>query len=122
VDRRACPLLRPVRAVQKGLIVALQLVVQDHSRHPAAVRFNPLSFGLIEAVQLRVVTHLSRFHQAGVELLGTVWVRRPMGFQRVLPGTRQRDHGRRLAVDLHRPHLHEALVGERPQVARPGVA
>jgi hypothetical protein len=77
----ACNLLRiPVRSsvavlppaialVQEPLVVALQLVVQDHAIDSAALLAEALLAAQVGAIDLRVVRQLARLSEAGVEAL-----------------------------------------------------
>ena len=77
----ACNLLRlPVRSsvavlppaialVQEPLVVALQLVVQDHAIHSAALLSKALLGMRVGAIDLRVVRQLARLSEARVERL-----------------------------------------------------
>src|SRR5262245_35122639 len=78
---RACnPLRLPIRPsvavlppaialVQEPLVVTLQLVVQDHAIHPAALLAEALLGARVGAIDLRVVRQLARLSEARVERL-----------------------------------------------------
>src|SRR5690349_7385350 len=92
-SRPACNLLRlPIRSsvavlppaialVQEPLVVALQLVVQDHAVHSAALFADALFGARVGAIDLRVVRQLARLSEARVEGLA----RLPPSFASLVP-------------------------------------
>ena len=77
-------------SVHIGVEIAFELVVEDHARYacPTVLKMPPL--GLEEAIELRVVRQLTRFHEAGVVLLRVairIWL--SVGLEHVLAGAGQ---------------------------------
>src|SRR3954465_5008053 len=61
------PIVCTRRSVQKRLILALQLVIEDDAGNASAFGFDACRFSLKEPKQLCVVRELARLHKAGVK-------------------------------------------------------
>jgi hypothetical protein len=104
--RPSCDLLRlPVRPaiailpaaiafVQESLVVALQLIVQDHAIYSPALLAQPLLGAEVSAVDLRVVRQLTRLSEARVERLAWLpgaFLLAPIRFEQVSAPIAQND-------------------------------
>src|SRR5204863_194639 len=80
-----------VPLLQESLIVALELVVQNHPLNPCAAVLEPFGFSQIRAKDLRVVLNLARLFQVGVERLAAVLFASAMRIEEV-PATLRQHH------------------------------
>jgi hypothetical protein len=88
-------LLAAIALVEESLVVALQLVVQDHAVHSAALLSKALLGARVGAIDLRVVRQLARLSETRVERLlwlqGAVISLMPICFEQVSTAVGEED-------------------------------
>jgi len=110
-------LLASIAFVEEALVVALELVVQDHALHPSALVAQALLSPLVGAIDLRIVRELARLPEAGVERLAgfpcAVAVLVAIGFKEIFPTVGQHD-GAVICAERRSPN--QTLFFEMPEI------
>lgn len=119
---RRIGVVRPVRTMEKRLIVGLQFVVEQDTAHLPALGSDPRSLGLIQPIELGVVPELAGLDESRVIALHVVGPHVLPGIQECLPRATKRDDVRGTAVDRHPRPLDEPLTRQPIEVASPAIA
>ena len=71
-ELQAAAVNRHLERCEIAIQVVHQFVVENDSPNASAGRLNPLAFGLVHAIDRRVMNHLARLHKPGVEHLAPI--------------------------------------------------
>ena len=109
----------PVSRVQPLLVLALQLVVEDHALDLGAALGKPLGRLQVRVLNLHVVLEFQLAFHAGVVLLARVMTLPPTCVQELTAAVCQRD--RDVALAMHPDGLNQSLFTQMAEVPAPRV-